>query len=115
MSKVVNIRASELRKNGFKNFVYWNSSPQNVYIGRANPYIGASASIFANPYKIGDLDRKTVLEMYEKNIRNSPQLLKRIYSLKAKNLGYYCYPEACHGDILIKILNEMVSYTIFSL
>lgn len=115
MSKVVNIRASELRKNGFKNFVYWNSSPQNVYIGRANPYIGASASIFANPYKIGDLDRKTVLEMYEKNIRNSPQLLKRIYSLKAKTLGCYCYPELCHGDILIKILNEMVSYTIFSL
>lgn len=111
MSKVVNIRASELRKNGFKNFFHWNSLPENVYIGRENPYLGIPASIFANPYKIRDFDRKTVLEMYEKYIRNSPELLKRIYHLKAKNLGCYCYPDACHGDILIKILNEMVSKT----
>ena len=53
----------------------------------------------------------TITVFLEKYIRNSPELLKRIYHLKAKNLGCYCYPDACHGDILIKILNEMVSKT----
>ena len=42
--------------------------------------------------------------------RNSPELLKRILTYKKKNNDCYCYPENCHGDILIKILNQMVSY-----
>ena len=42
--------------------------------------------------------------------RNSPELLKRVLTYKKKNNGCYCYPENCRGDILIKILNQMVSY-----
>ena len=109
MSNVVNIRIQELRKHGFKNFHEWNSFPENVYIGRANYYLNIPASKFANPYKIRDFDRKTVLQMYENYIRRSPKLLNSIHELKLKTLGCYCFPEECHGDILIKILNEIVS------
>ena len=41
----------------------------------------------------------------------SPELLKKILTYKKKNNGCYCYPESCYGHILIKILNQMVSYT----
>ena len=104
MSKVVNIKNSELKKMGYKDFHDWNSYPQNTYIGRTNPYLQVPSSIFANPYKIHNSDRETVLKQYENYIRNSPHLMSKIHELDKKNLGCYCFPQRCHGNILIKIL-----------
>ena len=114
MTKVVNIKNSELRKIGYRDFNHWNSLPQNIYIGRANSYLGVPASKFANPYRITSYsDRTSVLEKYENYIRSSPQLLKCVNELDMKTLGCYCFPEKCHGDILIKILKEKVSDIVF--
>ena len=115
MSQVVNIKVQELRKQGYKDFNEWNSLPENVYIGRANRFLKVSASKYANPFLLKDYDRKTVLKLYEDYLRKSPWLIKSIKELDKKNLGCFCFPLPCHGDILIKILKELVSKYIFKL
>jgi hypothetical protein len=77
----------------------------DVYIGRG--------SIWGNPYEIGkDGSRKQVIAMYEERMNNlllgdERRLWKRrILNLRGKRLGCYCKPDACHGDVLLKILNQ---------
>jgi len=82
-------------------------------------YIGRG-TIFGNPFKIGkDGTRKEVIEKYEKWARKQiyqPGLytpyfypLGQAISDLPNNaiLGCYCKPEACHGDIIIKIWREL--------
>ena len=113
MSQVVNIKVQELIKHGYENFHEWNSLPENVYICRANRFLKVSASKYANPFLFKDHDRKTALKLYEDYLRKSPWLIKSIKELDKKNLGCFCFPLPCHGDIIIKILNELVSKTFF--
>ena len=76
-----------------------DGSSDLVYIGRPSKW--------GNPFQIGrDGDRATVILKYEKWLRKQPQLLSSLYELKGKILGCYCKPHACHGDVLIRILNE---------
>ena len=71
----------------------------DVYIGRG--------SIFGNPFVIGkDGTREEVIEKYEIWIRAQPELIKKVKQLQGLTLACYCFPLKCHGDILIKIINE---------
>ena len=82
----------------------------DVYIGRKHPLFPASK--WACPFHIGkDGSRYEVMCKYEDYIRNNPILMSEINELKGKSLGCWCkHPDRpnkmCHGDILIKILNE---------
>ena len=82
----------------------------DVYIGRQMP--GFNGSMFANQYRIGvDGTRPEVLKKYElwlrEQLRNSPFLMKEILKLDGKVLGCWCSPKPCHGDIIIKLINEL--------
>ena len=71
----------------------------DVYIGRG--------SIWGNPFMIGkDGDRDEVIKKYKDRILKKPELLKRLPELKGKVLGCYCKPLACHGDVLVELLEE---------
>ena len=71
----------------------------DVYIGRGSKW--------GNPFKIGrDGDREEVIDKYRKYIINKPELLDRLKELKGKVLGCFCKPKACHGDILIELINK---------
>ena len=75
-----------------------------VYIGRG--------SVFGNPFKIGieGATREQVIKEYEDRVREeiNNTLGQRIYNLPEDAiLGCYCKPQACHGDIIIKIWKEM--------
>ncbi len=65
-------------------------------------------SKWGNPFVIGkDGDREEVIKKYEEYIRNKPELLRDLHELKNKRLGCWCKPRyACHGDILVKLLEE---------
>ena len=77
------------------------TDPYQVYIGRGSEW--------GNPFRIGvDGDRQEVIEMYEYYIRSHPEKMKRLHTLQGKVLGCYCKPEDCHGDILIKLMHEML-------
>lgn len=71
----------------------------DVYIGRP--------SVWGNPFKRGvDGTRKEVIERYEAWIRQQPELLARLGELRGKVLACHCKPKACHGDVLVKLVEE---------
>ena len=71
----------------------------DIYIGRG--------SRFGNPFIIGkDGNREDVIKKYEEWIKNKPEILADIPRLKGKILGCHCKPKPCHGDILVKLVEE---------
>jgi hypothetical protein len=98
-----------------------------VYIGRANR--GLKRSKWAKPFvedKHGSLAE--VIAMYERGLFASPgeraemiaafklphsllhgvsvgPLINDIHELRGKDLVCWCAPEACHGDVLLRLAN----------
>jgi hypothetical protein len=79
--------------------VHCNREPYDVYIGRPSKW--------GNPFEIGkDGTRKVVIEKYQNWIINQPDLMKDLPELRGKILGCWCKPQACHGDVLVKLANN---------
>ena len=79
--------------------VHCKKSPYDVYIGRPSKW--------GNPFVIGkDGTRTEVIRKYEQYIRSKPDLLFQLEELDGKILGCWCSPLPCHGDVLIRLLNE---------
>ena len=77
----------------------WLENPKNVYIGRPSKW--------GNPYIITTVQsREKVVELYEQYITSNRELLRDIHQLRGKNLGCWCYPKFCHGDILQRLLQK---------
>jgi hypothetical protein len=64
-------------------------------------------SDWGNPYEMPkDGDRATVIESFRDHyLPRKYSLLKRIPELKGKVLACWCYPEACHSDVLVEMAN----------
>ena len=112
-TSVTNVSVKHIRP-AYANLAEWCADPKNVYIGRAGVVFiegkryPSAPSPLANPFKIGrDGTREDVLEKFEaftrRRLEVSPQLLRE---LEGKTLGCWCKPDACHGDILVKIMLE---------
>lgn len=69
-----------------------------IYIGRG--------SVFGNPFVMGqDGDRKDVCRNYAKHyLPHKPSILGQKNNLRGKVLICHCYPEQCHGDSLLELL-----------
>ena len=114
---VVNIHAKDLRKRGYADLADWARQPNHVYIGRRNRFVaGATESIWANPFKLTDVDRVSCLYSYEKYMRDrlmrEPELRDELKELKRVlgsdgEVGCWCHPQGCHGDVLLKLLLEI--------
>jgi len=78
----------------------------DIYIGRVCNMGGwrLLKSKWHNPYSVKQYGDQAI-PLFEKYIRESP-LINDIEELRGKILGCWCKPKPCHGDILIKILNE---------
>lgn len=118
---VVNVRVKNIRPQ-YHNLKEWMDDPDNVYIGRRGiVFIDASRfppsnSIFANPFKVGkDGTLEEVLEKYRKyiwdKIHSGEIRNEDLDNLRGKNLGCWCKPKKCHGDILLDILNTTTQNT----
>ena len=71
-----------------------------VYIGRPSKW--------GNPFVIGkDGDRDTVVQKYRDWIMTQPRLLSQLHELKGKTLVCFCKPRACHGDVLVELVNGL--------
>ena len=71
-----------------------------VYIGRP--------SVWGNPFVIGkDGDRETVIKKYEGWLLARPAMVERAKrELRGRALVCWCAPQACHGDVLLRIANQ---------
>ena len=74
--------------------------PYDVYIGRPGKW--------GNPFIVGKHGtREEVVEKYRKWIvMEGIYKLKDLSELKGKRLGCYCAPLACHGDVLVELVEE---------
>ena len=90
--KVLNKATDELTEN-------------SVYIGRPSKW--------GNPYIRGVHGTKSeVIQKYEEYLRNSPELLKALSELNGKDLVCWCSPRPCHGNVIIKLINELENESI---
>ncbi|QFR57664.1 hypothetical protein CPT_Slocum_088 [Serratia phage Slocum] len=91
MTKVINIKSGE---------------EYDVYIGRDGK---GQTSEFGNPF--ASLSRLKSIEMYEKYLRarleSDPGLKWRLLRLRGQTLGCFCKPQPCHGDVIIKLIEEL--------
>ncbi len=72
----------------------------DVYIGRGSKW--------GNPFIIGrDGSRNDVIRKYKDWISRQADLLECLDELRGKVLGCYCYPRACHGDILVALVQDL--------
>lgn len=74
--------------------------PYDVYIGRNSKW--------GNPFRIVEYgSREKVVKLYRDWIQTQPELLAAIPELTGKKLGCYCAPLACHGDVLVELVNVL--------
>jgi hypothetical protein len=84
--------------------VHCTKSSFDVYIGRRSGKFKED-SIWHNPCRIGkDGTRQEVIAKYRSYILGRPDLLALLPTLKGKVLGCWCKPDACHGDVLVGLV-----------
>lgn len=89
--------------------VHCRKDAYDIYIGRPSKW--------GNPFSHLDIHGKTkcvtreeAIAKYEEYVRSSPDLMDSLGELEGKILGCWCKPKACHGDILLKLLNERILF-----
>ena len=66
-------------------------------------------SKWGNPFKIGPgCTREHAIACYEKHLHFHPELMAALPELAGKRLGCWCKPRACHGDVLVKLIGEII-------
>ena len=109
MPEVVSVRKANLRKRGYEDFQDWNSLSENLYIGRNLSFYvpGTFSSRWRNPFNAKKHGREECLRLFEEYIRNSETLWRDLEELEdKKELGCWCKPQSCHGDVLLRLLEE---------
>jgi hypothetical protein len=82
-------------------------SSEYVYIGRGQ-HAGKEhfpRSKWANPHSVKRHGRAEALARYERMVRNGP-LWDELPELEGKTLACWCKPERCHGDVLLRLVEE---------
>ena len=88
--------------------VHCKREKYDVYIGRpskwGNPYSHKPESIAS----ILVDSREEAIELYREWITKGEgqNLLLQLDELKGKTLGCWCKPHACHGDVLVELIEK---------
>mmetsp|Transcript_81728 Transcript_81728/g.128686 ORF Transcript_81728/g.128686 Transcript_81728/m.128686 type:complete len:178 (-) Transcript_81728:177-710(-) len=73
---------------------------------RVFPYPGSK---WQNPFSVKEHGRETTILMYEDYIKgklcSEPDKFN-LEELRGKQLGCWCKPESCHGDVLVRLLES---------
>lgn len=118
-TQIVNVKVQNIRPE-YKNLKEWMEDDNNVYIGRSGivfiegKRFPPKKSIWANPFKVQNNRNETVIQLYEKYIRDKIENeygVDELLKLQGKTLGCWCKPKSCHGDVLLKLIKE---YSVFS-
>jgi len=81
--------------------VHCKKEAYDVYIRRPSKW--------SNPFKIPwDGSREDVINKYEAYIMSHPDLINSLPELQGKILGCWCKPKACHGDILVRMIEDEI-------
>ena len=90
----------------------WIQNPKHVYIGRYC-YALRVSSLWGNPFRISaSTTREQAICKYEAFLTNNYELQNALWQLCNKELGCWCFPEPCHGQVLINAVKHMLLYDI---
>lgn len=105
---VVNVKKAELKKRGIADFSEWQERKESLYIGRNMSFYikGAVGSKWRNPFSVKKYGLETCLKMYRESIVANKELYEALEELQGKELGCWCKPGACHGDVLLDLLQQ---------
>ena len=95
----------------------------DVYIGRAEARAGDErchvTSEWANPYRVGMVGGKgcwaksieECVAKFERDLRDLVAIdhakRDRLLTLEGKRLGCWCKPGPCHGDAIVRVIEEL--------
>ena len=81
--------------------VHCKKESYDVYIGRGSKW--------GNPFIIGrNGTREEVISKCKVHVLNRPDLIYDLQELVGKTLGCWCKPKACHGDILVQMIEDEI-------
>lgn len=114
MTTIVNVKVQYIHPN-YANLSEWMSNSNNEYVGRCGivfinkERFPKKSSPWANPFTVKKEGRDKCLALYEECVRDKidKEGIDKLMKLKNKTLRCLCKPEKCHGDILVKIINEL--------
>ena len=113
---VKNVCKSAREEEDYKSFAQWYDGENNIYIGKnaakyaqrsvcdskwTSPFICLDWSVSKEERVLEDL-----VKCYENYVRKNPQLMNSLHELEGKQLGCWCKPGPCHGDVLVKLYKE---------
>lgn len=79
--------------------VHLKRSPYDVRIDRSTKW--------GNPFRIGPgSSREDVIQRYEQWLQHQSDLLADLHELRGKTLGCWCAPKPCHGDVLVRYVDQ---------
>ena len=92
-----------------------NKEPFDIYIGRGSKWGNPFTHIKNKETKAEFIvdSRSESITKYKEWISNQPELLNALEELRDKRLGCFCKPKACHGDILVELLQQKKYHTLF--
>lgn len=78
-----------------------------VYIGRPG--------VFGNPFELDDpkneTKRRAVIEQYRAwflaRVETDAEFREKVEALRGQDLGCWCAPRACHGDVILEWLENI--------
>lgn len=91
--------------------VHCRREPYDIYIGRGQGSRGKWGNPFSHKegtqatFLVGS--REEAIEKYREWILGQPELLAALSELKGKTLGCWCKPQACHGDALAELADQV--------
>jgi hypothetical protein len=53
-----------------------------------------------------DAERERAINAYREWVVAQPELMSSLEELRSKRLGCWCAPKACHGNVLIELLDR---------
>lgn len=78
--------------------VHCKRERHQLYIGRPSKW--------GNPFVVGKHGaRGECIALYENWLRRNSQLVASLDELQGLVLGCWCAPQACHGDLLVRLAN----------
>ncbi|NMC59264.1 MAG: DUF4326 domain-containing protein [Candidatus Methanofastidiosa archaeon] len=101
--------------DGKMKVVHCKKEKYDVYIGRpskwGNPFSHKEETLAQ--FKVNSRDE--AVEAYRKWITegDGKHLLNDLHELDGKILGCWCKPKACHGDVLIELIEKQKQKTLF--
>jgi len=113
---IINVKVANIRPK-YHNLKEWMDDANNIYIGRKGiVFINGQRfpnenSIWHNPFKISQgMSRNEAIQKYKKYIIEKikkENLFDELKKLKGKNLGCWCKPNSCHGDVLLELIQNI--------